>query len=98
MPQLRHRLRLDLTDALAGDPERVADLVESLRLTVAEPEAHADHAGLALGERVQERLELTLQHREADRVGRNHGLGVLDEVTELAVAVLAEGRVQRDRL
>ena len=49
-------------------------------------------------QRVEERLELLLQHREAHRVGRDDRLGVLDEVAELAVAVFTEGRVQRDGL
>ena len=43
-------------------------------------------------------MQLLLQQGEADRVGRHDRLGVLDQVTELGVAVLAERRVQRDRL
>jgi len=43
-------------------------------------------------------VELLLQEREAHRVRRDDGLGVLDQVTELAVAVLTERRVQRDGL
>src|SRR5690606_29476649 len=96
--QLRHGLRLDLTDPLTGHTEGVADLVQRLGLTVAETETHPDDTGLTLGERIQQLLELTLQHREADGVRRDDGLGVLDEVTEVAVAVLAERGVQRDRL
>ena len=75
MPELRHRLGLDLTDPLAGHAERVADLVEGLRLPVAEAEAHADHAGLPLAQGVEQALKLLLQHREADGVGGNYGLG-----------------------
>src|SRR4051794_35501286 len=45
--QLRHRLRLDLTDALARHAVDLADLVEGARLAVGEAEAQADHAGLA---------------------------------------------------
>lgn len=36
-------------------------------------------------------MQLLLEEREADRVGRDNCLGVLDEVTELAVAVLTQG-------
>ena len=43
-------------------------------------------------------MQLLLQERERHRVGRDDGLGVLDEVAELAVAVLTEGRVQADGL
>src|SRR3954470_8806225 len=86
--QLRHGLGLDLTDALARHAVHLADLVEGLRLTVGETEAHGDDTGLALGKGVEYGVQLLLQEREADRVGRDDGLGVLDEVTELAVAVL----------
>src|ERR1700691_3331740 len=96
--QLRHSLRLDLPDPLAGDPVDLADLVQRLRLTVGQAEPHAHDAGLALGERVQDRVELLLEERKAHRFTRLDRLGVLDQVTELAVAVLAERRVQRNRL
>ena len=43
-------------------------------------------------------MQLLLEQGEADRVGRDDRLGVLDEVTELAVAVLAQRGVQGDRL
>src|SRR5699024_4798479 len=47
MPQLGHRLGLDLADPLTGDAVDLADLVQGLRLAVGEPEPHRDHAGLA---------------------------------------------------
>src|SRR5689334_21758159 len=96
--QLAHRLGLDLPDPLAGHAVDLADLVERLRLAVGEAEPHRHHARLPLGERVEHRVQLLLEQREADRVGRHDGFGVLDEVTELAVTVLAEGGVQGDRL
>ena len=43
-------------------------------------------------------MELFLQQGEGHGVCGNDGLGVLDEVTELGVAVLTERRVQRNRL
>src|SRR5699024_7703949 len=94
--ELRHRLALDLPDTFASDPVDLADLVQGLRLAVGEPETHGDHTGLTLGERVQDRVQLLLQEREADRLARLNGLGVLDEVTELAVAVLTQRGVQRN--
>src|SRR5258708_24017835 len=90
VPELRHRLGLDLPDPLAGDAVDLADLVQRLRLAVGQAEAHRDHAGLALGERVEHRVQLLLEQRERDRVCRDDRLGVLDQVAELAVAVLAE--------
>src|SRR5262249_50687531 len=56
--QLRHGLGLDLADPLAGDAVDLADLVEGLGLAVREAEPHGHHAGLALGEGVQHRVQL----------------------------------------
>ena len=98
MAQLRHRLGLDLTDALARHAVDLADLVESLRLTVTQAKTHRHNAGFTLRQRVQDVVELFLQQGEGHGVCGNDGLGVLDEVTELGVAVLTERRVQRNRL
>src|SRR5690606_39672035 len=96
--ELRHGLGLDLPDALTRHAVDLADLVERLGLAVGEPEAHRHDARLALRERVEDLVQLLLQEREAHRVRRDDRLGVLDEVAELAVPVLAERRVQGDRL
>ncbi|SIG06532.1 Uncharacterised protein [Mycobacteroides abscessus subsp. abscessus] len=98
MAQLGHGLGLDLPDALAGDPVHLTDLVERARLTVGETEAQTHHAGLALGQGLQHRLQLILQQGEGHRVHGDHGLGVFDEVAELRVALVADGLVQRDGL
>src|SRR5882757_6678160 len=98
VPQLRHRLRLDLADPLAGHAVDLADLVEGTGLAVGEAEPQPHHACLALGERLEHRLQLILKQRERHRVHGHHGLGVFDEVTELAVAFVADGLVQRNRL
>ena len=58
--QFRHRLRLDLADALAGDPVDLADLVQGARLTVGQAEPQPHHARLALGQRLQDLLQLVL--------------------------------------
>src|SRR5689334_25431625 len=66
--QLRHRVGLDLADPLAGDAVDLADLVQRLGLSVGQPEPHRHDAGLALGERAEDRLQLLLQQDEADRL------------------------------
>src|SRR4029078_11521837 len=76
----------------------LADLVEGLGLTVGQAEAHRDDSGLALGAGVQDGGQLLLQPRGGDGIGWHNGFGVLDEVTELAVTVLAKRGVQGDRL
>src|SRR3989304_4239932 len=55
--ELGQRLHLDLADALAREPVAVADLLERLRLAVAEPEAQAHDLALLLaqvGERARD--------------------------------------------
>src|SRR3954463_10438039 len=96
--QLRHRLGLDLPDPFAGDPVDLADLVEGPRLAVGEAEPQPDDTGLPLRQRLQDAGQLVLHQREAHRVDRDDRLGVLDEVTELAVALVADGLVEADRL
>ena len=91
--QLGHGFGLDLPDALPGHPVDLADLVEGLGLAVGQPEPHRDHPGHPFGQGVQHRVQLLLQQREAHRLTRLDRLGVLDQVTELAVAVLTQRRV-----
>ena len=47
MAQLAQRLRLDLADALAGDAELAADLLERAAAAVFEAEAQLQHLALA---------------------------------------------------
>src|SRR6476659_4402548 len=50
-PQLLQALVLDLADALAGDVERAADLVERARVLAVEAVAQLEHAALAQAQR-----------------------------------------------
>src|SRR5687768_10790246 len=96
--QLRERLALDLADPLAGDAELAADLLEGPGVAVGEAEPELDDLLLPLAQRVQDRLELLLQEDERRRVDGDDGLGVLDEVAEVGVLLLADRRLERDRL
>ncbi len=96
--QLRHGLRLDLADALTRHAVDLADLVEGAGLPVGEAETQSDDARLTLRQRLEDRLQLILEKGERDRVDGHDGLGVLDEVTELTVALVADGLVERDGL
>src|SRR5690606_39749113 len=82
--ELGHGLGLDLPDALARHAVDLADLVEGPGLAVGQPEPHRHHTRLTLRQRVQHRVELALEQRERHGVLRHDGLGVLDQVTELA--------------
>src|SRR5262250_1330005 len=98
MAELAEGLGFDLTYALAGDREVLAHLFEGVLAAVGEPEAEPQHLLLARGERVQHLVGLLTQ-REPDHAlhGRAHLL-VLDEVAQVAVLLLADGRLEGDRL
>ena len=76
-------LGLDLTRALAGHPQHLADLLQRPRAPAREPEAHLDHLALPLGQRVQRAAHvLAPQVLRGDLEGRLGGL-VFDEVAQL---------------
>src|SRR5690348_15028240 len=96
--QLGQRLLLELTDPLAGQAQRAADLVQRVRVAVVQAEPHGHDRGLTRGQRVERRTQL-LGHQLT--VHQLRGLGrvdVLDEVADGRLAVLADGGVKRDRL
>ena len=62
-----------------------------------QPEPHRHDAGLALGQGAEHLVQLLLQQGEADRLTGLDRLRILDQVAELAVAVLAQRGVQGDR-
>src|SRR5687767_2943913 len=97
--ELAERLGFNLSYALARDGEVLADLFERvLAAVLAEAEAHLDDLLLARGERGQDLVGYLAQVRGDDRVGRVEDGLVLDEVPEVRVLLLADGRLQRDGL
>src|SRR3954469_11487397 len=98
MAQLGEGLGLDLADPLAGDAELAPDLLQGARVAVGQAEAQLDDLLLPLAQGVQHRVELLLEQDEAGRVDRDDRVGVLDEVAEVGVLLLTDGRLQGDRL
>src|SRR5687767_5833091 len=96
VPQPRERARLDLTDALASDVERLAYFFERARLSVLEAVAHLDHLALSGAELVEQLTDVRVQERANGRCHRLVGIDVLDEVTEARVLFLADRRLERD--
>ena len=88
--QLAHRPGLDLADALPGEVEVLADLLEGPRLAAVEAEAQLQDLPLALVERGQQAGDLVGQQRRGGDLERALGRAVLDDVAELGVAVLAQ--------
>src|SRR5438445_2976040 len=85
---------LDLTDALAGDAELLADLLERGRLAAGEAEAERDHVALPLGQLRDRATNCVAAERLVDLVlGRRAGGG--EQVAEARVAVRADRRVGR---
>src|SRR5215813_4179457 len=98
MTELAEGLGLYLANALTGDRKVLPHFLEGVLAAVGEPEAEPQHLLLARGERVQHLVRLLAQ-REPDHAlhGRAHLL-VLDEVAQVAVLFLADGRLEGDGL
>src|SRR5438093_8477596 len=81
--QLLQALVLDLADALAGDLEGAADLVERARLLTVQAVAKLEHSPLAIAERAEALRERgRAERRVGSLVGERCRL-VLDELAEL---------------
>src|SRR5690606_6094036 len=89
---------LDLADALAADAEDLADLGEGVDLARADAEAHAEDLLLAGREHAQRAQDVLLEVVVDDAVHRRGRALVLDEVGELAAAVVADGGLEADRV
>src|SRR5690242_20460475 len=98
VPQLAQRLRLDLADALAGHLEVLTDLLERVVALLADAEPHPEDLLLARRERGEHLPRLLRQVHVDDGVGRGDERLVLDEVPEVAVLLLADGRLEGDGL
>src|SRR6476646_1879742 len=96
MAQLAERLRLDLADTLARDLEVLADLFERVVALLADAEAHAQDLLLARRERLQHLPRLFGEVHVDDRLGRRDDALVLDEVAEMRIFLLADGRLEAD--
>src|SRR5437660_12144751 len=98
MPELAQRLGLDLADALAGDGEVLADLLERVLAAVGEPEPEAQHLLLARRQRVQHPVGLLAEGQSDDRLDRRDDLLGLDEIAQMTVLCLPHRRLPRDWL
>ncbi len=98
MTQLGQRLRLDLADPLAGHAELLADLFERLGPTAVETEAQPDDLLLSIGQLPEHLGDRLVQHHPGRRVGRTVDRAVLDEVTEVRLVLLADRRIERQRV
>ena len=98
MTHLAQGLGLDLTDTLTGDLELFAHLLESAGVSINKSEALFKNLTLALGEGVENILDLLLEENDGGHVGGIFSRLVLDEVTEAGVVAVTHGGLKRDRL
>src|SRR5208282_1585670 len=91
-------LGLDLADPFPGHLEDPAHLLESVGVAVTQTVAELDDFALAVGQRLEDLVDLLLEHLLGGRVDRALRGFILDEVAEVAVLALADGAVQRDRV
>src|SRR5919204_5071953 len=89
------RLALELTHALAREPELVADGLERPRIAL-EAEAKLEDAPFAFRKCVESPADALLAQRVLRFVERVDRLAVGEEIAELALVVGADRLVQRD--
>ena len=98
MTKLRERFAFDLANTFAGNAEFASDFLKRARMTVFKAITQRDDLALALSQTIKHLGKLLLQHGERRGIGRNHGGIVLDEVAQLGILFLADGRFERNRL
>src|SRR2546426_12414442 len=77
VPELAQRLGLDLSDALAGDPEGLPDLLQRVLATVGQAQAEPQHLLLDRGRRAESLVCLLPKRETADRFDARDNLLVL---------------------
>src|SRR5258708_30467828 len=81
--ELAQRLRLNLADALAGDPQALAHLLEgALLAALRQAEAELEDAALARRQGAEDVLDLEAEHRQRGHLERCRRQLVLDEVAQ----------------
>ena len=98
MAELAQRLRLDLTDSLSRDVELLADLFKRVVRVHVDAEAHAQDLRLARREPGQDGFGRLAQAFVGRRIDRRADRRVLDEVAEMRIFIIADGRLHGDRL
>ncbi len=98
MLKLTNRFGFNLPHAFTGDLEDPADLFQGVGVAVTEPVPEANDFSFAIGQRLEQVVNLGAEHHSG-RFG--HGAAravVFDEFTETAVFALAHGAIETDRL
>src|SRR5262245_38082439 len=98
MLELAQRLCLDLADALTGHRKLLADLLQRMVGVHADAETHPQNTLFTRGKRSQHSRGGLPQVRLNRRVDWQHRVLVLNKVAEVAVLLVADRRLEADRL
>src|SRR5439155_5270763 len=96
--QLADGFGFDLADTLASHLEDAADLFQRVGVTVPQAVAQFDDFSLAVRQRLEDDVNLLLEHLGGGRVDRVVGASILDEVAEITVFAFADRPIQADRM
>ena len=91
------RRLLELANPLAGQLELAPDLLERQAVLTREAEPELEDPSLAVGQTGERRANALALERLVRLVDRVDGGAIGEQVAELAVAVRADGLVERDR-
>ena len=94
MAQFAQRLGLDLPDPLPGHIEILPHLFEGMIGLLVDAETHLQDLLLAGGQGGQNFPGLLREIELDHRLGGGHDLLVFDEIAQVAVLFLADGRIQ----
>ena len=97
MLELLEGANFNLSDALPGHLELLAELLQGVRALPADAEAQLDHLALSQAQRLKDILQLVSQHVLGDAAGWRVDAIVFDEVAESAVLVVTDGAAERNR-
>src|SRR5581483_4188261 len=98
MPELTEHARLDLADALAGNPKLAPNLFEGAILAIAETVAQLNDPPLALGQLLQHNIDLLAQDMLGRAIERRRADLIFDEIPQHRIAVGTDRRLERNRL
>src|SRR5450755_2113234 len=98
MAQFSERFGFDLTDAIAGYRERLADFFERVFGAVLESKAHLDDLFLARCQRAQYLRSLVFEVDVDHRLGGRNDRAVFDEVAQMRIFLFANWRFEGDWL
>ena len=98
MAQFAQGLRFDLPNALARDGELLSHFFQRVIGFFADAEPHAQDLFFARRQSRQNFAGLFLQVDIHHRIGRRDNSLILDEVAEMTVFLLADGRFEGNRL